>query len=146
MKFGALKSIGHNIADSLASGICLMIGYYETDIFGEAARSREGYILVNFLSGTSSGGKTSESLARAIALYAEELHSLCGRHGTDMSAFRELTARYSMDFLGRQFVVTVEDHTGRRSTDEFLGIPGRRRMELDERGRVRPKRTIFNQR
>jgi hypothetical protein len=43
MKFGELKSIGHNIADSLASGIGLMIGVYEMDIFGEAANSHEGY-------------------------------------------------------------------------------------------------------
>ena len=36
MKFDELRSIGHNIADSLASGIGLLIGYYQMDIFGEA--------------------------------------------------------------------------------------------------------------
>lgn len=33
MKFGVLRSIGHNIADSLASGIGLMIGVYTTNVF-----------------------------------------------------------------------------------------------------------------
>jgi hypothetical protein len=49
MKFGELTSIGHNIAHSLASGIGLMIGMYEMDVFGEAANSPEGYFLVDFI-------------------------------------------------------------------------------------------------
>ena len=36
MKHDELRSIGHNIADSLASGCGLMIGVYDMDIFGEA--------------------------------------------------------------------------------------------------------------
>jgi hypothetical protein len=68
MKFDELRSIAHNIADSLASGIGLLIGYYELDIFGEASRSPEGFIVVDFLTGTCRAGAPSESLARAIAL------------------------------------------------------------------------------
>ena len=141
MKIGKLKSIAHNIADSLASGIGLLIGHYDMDVFGEAARSPEGYIIVDFLTGTSSGGQPSESLARAISLYGAALHDLCEKHGTEVSAFRELTARYSLDHYGQRFVVTVEDQNGQRSVDEFRGRPGKRVMELDKLGRVRPKRT-----
>jgi hypothetical protein len=47
MKFGTLKSIGHNIAESLASGIGMMIGVYEMDVFGEAAAAPQGYIEVD---------------------------------------------------------------------------------------------------
>lgn len=141
MRFGELKSIGHNIADSLASGIGLLIGVYETDIFGEAGRSAEGYILVDFLTGTTSGGKPSETLARAISRYAEALHGLCEKHGTEVGAFAELTVRYSSDQLHRRFVVTIEDRNGRRSSDEFVGMPGRRAKDLDALGRVRPRRT-----
>ena len=142
MKFGELKSIGHNIADSLASGIGLLIGHYDMDVFSEAAHSPEGYIVVDFLTGTSSGAQPSESLARAIYLYGAALQDLCEKHGTNASAFRELSARYSLDSLGRRFVVTVEDQNGRRSVDEFRGFPGKRVMELDKLGRLRPKRTI----
>ncbi len=35
MKHAVLKSVAHNIADSLASGIGLMIGIYEMDVFGD---------------------------------------------------------------------------------------------------------------
>ncbi len=52
MKFDELRSIGHNIADSLASGTGLLIGIYGTDIFGEASRSPERFITVDFLTGT----------------------------------------------------------------------------------------------
>ena len=140
MKFGELKSIGHNIADSLASGIGLMIGTYDTDVFGEAAKSPEGYLLVDFLAGTSSGASPTASLAKDISLYAEALDDLCHRHGVGADAFRELKARYMMDSDGPKFIVTIEDRNGRRSTDEYLGMPGRRVTELDELGRTRPKR------
>jgi hypothetical protein len=139
MKFGELKSIGHNIADSLASGIGLLIGRYETSVFTEAGRSRDGFITVDFLTGTSAGGPPSPNLAKEIALYRDALQHLCERHGTTPSAFRELTARYSIDAIGRRFLVTVEYHQGHRSVDEYIGVPGRRIRTLDHLGRVRRK-------
>jgi hypothetical protein len=81
MKFGALKSVGHNIADSLASGIGLMIGVYEVDVFGEAAATPEGFIEVDFVTGEASGAKPSVALQRALRLYADALPDLCIRHG-----------------------------------------------------------------
>jgi hypothetical protein len=126
MKFDELRSIAHNIADSLASGIGLLIGYYQMDIFGEASRSLRGFIEVDFLAGTCPIGSPSASLARAVGLYKDALADLCTRHGTSSSAFRGLTARYSEDAYGKRFVVTIEDQRGHRSTDEYVGIPGRR--------------------
>jgi hypothetical protein len=139
MKFDELRSIGHNIADSLASGIGLLIGYYEMDIFGEARRSPEGFIAVDFLTGTCPAGAPSQSLVRAVALYGDALADLCSRHGSSISAFRELTARYSADAYGTRLIVTVEDQQGRRATDEYVGVPGRRPKVLDHLGRVRRK-------
>ena len=127
MKFGELKSIGHNIADSLGSGICLLVGYYEIDIFAEAAGSPAGYIEVDFLSGTSSGGPTSPTLTKVIRLYSDALDRLCTSHGTSATEFAALTARFATDRrYGRHFSVTVEDQLGRRSVDEYLGLPGRK--------------------
>jgi len=34
-KFGVLKSIGHNMAASLASGVGLPVGYVATDVFAD---------------------------------------------------------------------------------------------------------------
>ncbi len=140
MKFGELKSVGHNIADSLASGIGLMIGVYEMDVFGEAAATPEGYIEVDFLSGVTAGGEASPSLARAVHFYAEALPALCVRHGVSVADFRELKVRFSRTGILGRFVVTVEDQSGRRSQDEYLGSPGKRVKVLDPLGRVRPKR------
>ena len=126
MKFGKLKSVGHNIADSLASGVGLMIGVYEMDIFGEALAAPEGFIDVNFLTGETSGGKVSANLQSAVKLYADALPDLCKRHGVDVSDLRQLTVRYS----GRRphferYDVTIVDQSGRTSTDEYLGLPGK---------------------
>ncbi|MCR6657872.1 MAG: hypothetical protein NVV72_00475 [Asticcacaulis sp.] len=79
MKFGNLKSVAHNIADSFASGMGFMIGIYATDVFAEASASPEGYILVDFVAGTSSGAQISPSLSKAISLYSETLNDLCQR-------------------------------------------------------------------
>jgi hypothetical protein len=139
MKHNVLRSIAHNIADSLASGVGLMIGHYELDVFGEAARSPEGALTVDFLAGRCVEGVASASLARAIGLYRTALLDLCGKHRTTVSAFRVLTARYSSDPYGSRFVVTIEDQRGRRSVDAYVGTPGRRVMARDGLGR--PRRT-----
>lgn len=125
MKFGKLKAIGHNIAHSLGSGVGLPIGIYQTDVFGEATQSPEGYILVDFLAGTSSGGPVSERLAKAILLYREALHELCLSHGTEAAFFSELSARYFVSLNGWQYLVIVSDQSGHCSVDEFNWLHGK---------------------
>lgn len=137
MRFGTLKSVGHNIADSLASGIGLMIGHYEIDVFGEAVAASEGFIEVDFLTGEAADGKASPDLARALKLYARALPDLCAREGVEVSDFTHLSARFLGGPMFERFTVTVEDKQGRRSTDTYLGRPGRRAKVLDHLGRVR---------
>ena len=48
MKHAERRAIVHNVADSLGSGIGLMIGHYEMDVYGDAQRSPEGAITVDF--------------------------------------------------------------------------------------------------
>src|SRR6202142_1907670 len=113
MKFDALRAIGHNVADSLGSGIGLLIGVYETDIFEEASGTQLGVITVDFLAGKVISGVVSPSLADAIAKYQTALSDLCAKHGGSSSVFRGLTASYSADKFGRRIVVSVEDQQGR---------------------------------
>jgi hypothetical protein len=124
MKFDVLRSIGHNIADSFASGLGLMIGVYAMNVFGEAKAGADGFIEVNFLDGTSSGAPVSPSLANAIRLYAKALPDLCHKQGATADAFRTLSARFfTLD--GRpHYSVTIEDQAGRRVTDAYAGVPG----------------------
>jgi hypothetical protein len=108
-------------------------------IFEEAAASPEGFIEVDFLTGETSGGAPSRELARALKLYAEALPEFCRRHGIEASDFRELTARFSGRRHAERFTVTVENQGGRRSIDEYVGLPGKRPKVLDRLGRVRRK-------
>ena|SRR2546430_14335374 len=128
MRFSALKSVGHNIADSLASGIGLMIGVYEMDVFGEAAAGAEGYIEVDFLRGTTSGSPASRKLLRAISLYSRDaLPDLCQKHRVKVEDFKMLRVRFGVDrAYGRHFAVTIANGSGKSSTDRYLGVPGRR--------------------
>lgn len=137
MKFSTLKAIAHNMADSVGSGIGLMVGVYEMDIYGEAAASSDRYIEVDFLTGETSGGRCSAGLVKALTLYRDALPEFCQRHGVDAHDFRELTVRFSGTHVRTGFTVTVEDQQGRRSVDTYEGIPGKRVRVLDRLGRIR---------
>jgi hypothetical protein len=140
VKHAVLTSIGHNIADSLASGIGLLIGVFDMDVFGEVSRSAERFMEVNFLTGGTSGARPSLALAEAIQLYAAALPDLCERQGATVSDFRRLVARYS-GAPACSFVVEVEDRRGRASRDRYVGNPGARPRVLDPLGRVRRDRS-----
>jgi hypothetical protein len=127
MKLGELTSFAHNVADSLASGICLMVGIYSTDIYREAAASPEGHIIVDFKTGSTSGSPVSSELRRAVHRFSELLPELAKEHGLDPSNIKVLMARFGTDpVAGPHFSVTVEAADGRRSIDQYIGIPGRR--------------------
>jgi len=127
VKFGVLQSALHNAADSLGSGIGLMVGVYEMDIYGEAGRSPDGVISVDFLTGKVIEGEASPSLRKAVELYRTAFDELCIRHGVEPWSFRVATARFGTDAaLGPPFTVHVEDREGRIATDRFIGSPGRR--------------------
>ncbi len=127
MKFANLKSLGHNIADSLASGVGLMIGVYTMDVFGEATSSKNGFIVIDVLQGRCVAGEASRGLEQAVALYRDALPSMCEKHGLALTDIAALQARYGVDAAyGPHFSVTVADSSNRRSTDRYLGRPGRR--------------------
>lgn len=138
MNHAELRAIVHNIADSLESGVGLMVGAYGTDVFGEAALSPEGAITADFLLGDVVEGQPSESLAHAVALYREAFSRLCTGAGGLVEDVREARVRYWSDALQHRFAVTITDSAGRRSTTEYAGIPGRRVKILDRLGRLRP--------
>jgi hypothetical protein len=137
VKHAVLASIAHNVADSFASGVGLLIGYCEMDVFGEAERSAEGYMVVNFLTGRTSGATPSESLSHAVRLYAEALPDLCERHGAHVSDFQALTARYGSQGLQHELIVTTKDRRGRETHSRYVGVPGKRPRFLDPLGRIR---------
>jgi hypothetical protein len=127
MKFGELQSIAHNVADSLGSGIGILIGVYQMDIYGEAGRSPEGVIGVDFLTGRVTEGEASDGLREAVALYRTAFGELCVRHGVEPCFFKVASARFGTDaVLGPHFTVHIEDRDGRTATDKYIGSPGRR--------------------
>ncbi|MBK7673239.1 MAG: hypothetical protein IPJ24_17905 [bacterium] len=127
MKLGELTSFGHNLADSLASGMCFMAGIFRVDVFGEASASSEGYIVVDFLRGETEGGTASASLKSAIRRFSELVPSLAEQHRIAVDQVKTIQARFSVDpVMGPHFTVTVETLDGRRSIDQYAGIPGKR--------------------
>lgn len=127
MKIGELASFGHNLADSLASGLCFMIGLYGVDIFAEAAASTVGEIVVDFLTGATTGSPASADLRRATLAFAAQVPELATQHGLDVAEIKVLSVRFGTDRVaGVHFQVTVETTDGRRAVDQYVGLPGRR--------------------
>lgn len=125
MKFGVLKSIGHNVARSLAGGIGLMVDLYEIDVFGDAQRSEGGLIEIDFLEGTVTKGSPSRYLQDAVQRYQSAFGALCESHGVAANVFVNLKGEFGVDKVyGRRFTVFVEDNLGRSSKDEYVGIDG----------------------
>jgi hypothetical protein len=142
VKHGQLASIAHNIAHSLASGVGLMIGVYCMDIFGEADRSSEGFIEVDFLTGATKGARPSDELAAAIRLYVKALPGLCERQGVAVEDFRTLNAEFRGPSRSPAFVVHVVDRRGKESRRRFSGYDGAAPTVLDPLGRRRRSRSV----
>jgi hypothetical protein len=94
-------------------------------------------MVVDFITGCTSGATPSEYLSHAIRLYAEALPDLCERHGAHVSDFETLTARYGSQGLQREFMVTIKDRRGRETHNRYVGVPGKRPRILDPQGRIR---------
>jgi len=140
MKIGTLRAIAHNIADSLGSGIGLLIGVYGMNVFGEAKKSPGGVVCIDFLAAKATKGRISPTLKAAIGKYRTALPSLCAKHGVSIDDFKMLTASYSTDRFNQRIVVTVQDRLGRCFVDEYIGTPATRARVTDRLGRVRTKR------
>jgi len=137
VKHDQLRAMAHNIADSLASGLCLMIGFREVDVFAEARRSPDRTLRVDFLNGTVSGVVPSRALKEAVSAFKTALPEICTGHRVPLAAVRQLSAEFHASGLIRLVSVTVEDDKGRRSVDDYAGVPLKRIRVLDSLGRVR---------
>ncbi|GGC65763.1 hypothetical protein [Undibacterium terreum] len=127
MKFGNLKSLAHNVADSMASGLSFVIGIYEINVFAEAAASEDGHITIDFLTGATTGAIPSDSLRRAIFLFRDAIPQMCEKHGIELAYIKSLVVRFGTDSAyGPHFRVTVENSAGKRSTEQYVGTPGQR--------------------
>jgi hypothetical protein len=126
MRFGELKSIAHNFADSIASGIGIPIGIYSYDIFREAQASTDGYIEIDFIASRVYGGATSRILTEALREYKKWLPALAVKHGAEVSDFTQLTIRFAVDIVqGPYFIVSMSDTKGRSDKSTYSGYGGR---------------------
>ena len=129
MKFDALCSIAHNLADSFGSGASLLFNNFGVLPYDDAAMSSDGALEIDFLNGSVISGVASAGLQIFISMAPDVLNDLCERHGQSAKIFKSLSVRYLKTDLGREFAVTVEDPNGRRRTDRYDGVYGKRLHE-----------------
>ena len=137
MKHNELCAIAHNVADSMASGLAFVIGYYPVDVFGEAANSSDGLIEIDFLRGAVTRGVPSDNLRSAALRFAERLPSFCRESDADVSDFEALSVTFEATPTENRAKIQVSDRAGRSSTTVYAGTPLKRLKVLDNLGRVR---------
>ena len=137
MKHDQLCAIGHNLADSVASGLAFVIGYHPVDVFGEAAASSGGLIEIDFLRGAITRGAPSPNLSSAALRFAERLPSFCSENSAEVSDFTALLVTFQATPTVNRATLYVADRTGHRSATEYAGIPLKRLRVVDRLGRVR---------
>lgn len=140
MRHNRLHAVAHNFAESLASGLGFVIGYYPTDVFKEAAANGEQGLVVDFLNGEVLAERCSKDLRRAISKYRDAFPEFCAKHGVEQADFRMFRVRFLKGQLHNPWIVTIEDSDGKSSSREYRGVPGRRVKDKDELGRLRPRR------
>jgi hypothetical protein len=125
MRFGTLRSIAHNLGDSISTGLGLPIGLYGYDIFGEARNSAQGFIEIDFVNGAMRGAMPSSVLSDAMLQYSRWFHALAAKHGATVDDFTQLTLRFAdAGAYGRHFVATVADRRGRSDSTVYDGMGG----------------------
>jgi hypothetical protein len=129
MKFDTLCSIAHNFADSFGSGASLLFNNFSIYPYDDIARSPNGVLEIDFLNGRVISGTASAELIHFISMSPRVLDDFCKSHGTSPEAFNALSARYVKTDIGQEFEVTVEDRGGRRRTDRYDGVYGKRLRE-----------------
>jgi len=137
MKHDQLCAIAHNLADSLASGLCFIIGYHHADVFGEAALCKDGAIEIDFLNGQIVRGDASDSLTSAAARFAVALPEFCRHNGSDIAHFGALSATFETLAREPRMLLSVADRNGHHSITEYAGLPMKRLRVLDHLGRIR---------
>lgn len=123
----------------MASGLGFVVGYCQTDVFGEAATTTGGVIEIDFLRGSVVRGRPSDQLKSAAVMFGQAFPAFCKKNGAEVTDFQSFLAAF--DAIGGRCraVLTVVDRNGRRSLTEYDGVPLKRLRVLDTLGRIRRK-------
>jgi len=138
MKHDQLRAIAHNVAASVCE-VSFLVGVYDTRIGEALSNTPAGVITADFLQGTVDPPVPGSPFALAVSLMPTALPELCAKHRVPVSAFCELSARYTMGIEGLRTTVIVLDAQGHRSETEYGGLSSQRVRSLDSLGRLRPK-------
>ena len=141
MKHSNLHGVAHNFADSLAGGLSFVVPNHVifTSVYAEAAVTKEGFIVVDFLNGSVAGALPDSEVAYAAALFKVAFPAFCAKHGVDSSDYRACLVRFVAGHHGKSYIITVEDRKGKTTSREYIGTQGKRSKAMDELGRLRPK-------
>jgi hypothetical protein len=143
MKHAQLQAIVHNVADSLGSGISLMTGFYDLDVYSDARKSPDGALRVDLLRGVVTEGDAEVNLLAALNRVPAALAAQCEKCGGSWDEFKRAEVIFRGNPFEIGFTIIVEDHSGKYTETDYSGSPAQRVLAIDGYGRLisRPSRT-----
>ena len=139
MKHSKLQAIVHNVADSLGSGISLMTGFYDLDVYADARNSPKQILKVDLLRGVVTEGDAEVNLLAALKRVPAALMELCERAGGSWDEYRRAEVIFDGNLSRLGFTIIVEDKMGKLTETDYLGSPAKRAKAIDVYGRLIPK-------
>ncbi len=139
MKHEKLQAIVHNVADSLGSGVSLMTGFYDLDVYTDARNSPKKALRLDLMAGVVTEGEARANLVAALQRVPGALAAQCAKAGFSWEDLRRAEVVFRVDTVKPGFTILVEDRSGKVTETDYLGSPAKREKVLDAYGRVAPK-------
>ena len=136
MKHAKMQAIVHNVADSLGSGISLMTGYYDLDVYKDAHNSPGKTLRLDLLGGVVMEGEARDNLIAALQRVPEALAAQCAKAGISWDDFHRAEVVFRIGKVGPGFTILVEDRAGKLTETDYKGSPAKREKAMDVYGRV----------
>ena len=116
-----------------------MTGFYELDLYGDAAKSSGGKLTVDLLNGLVIEGGPSPELAIAISRLRFHFDRLCQTAGISRDDCRAANAHFYATPTRVGFTLIIEDALGRVTETDYEGIPAHRVLERGPHGNAKPR-------
>ena len=114
-----------------------MTGFYELDLYGDAAKSPDGKLSVDLLNGRVIAGTPSPELSAAISRRSLHFDRLCATAGIARGECQAANAHFYATSQRTGFTLAIEDGAGRVTETDYEGTPAHRVLERDQRGNPR---------
>ena len=143
MKKSHLRSVVHNLTDSLSSECSTFLGYAYSGLWEHIDRLPAQRLEVDLLTGVSTPPVSTE-LQQHLKNFAHEVPKFLRGQHCDLSELSALRVEFRRSLMAlpsrKEAIISIERTDGSKIVDRYVGDPLKRPQYLDIQGRRRTNR------